>query len=151
MAYALHLDEARLLWELDEDDERIDTALGNAESASARAALLAERRWVERRRRALVRHAVSCIALLEAGDAPLAVHVRDVSAAGAGLELTHPPAVGTRVRLSFPTLDGTPALDAVVRHASPEDRRVGLQFVDAGGELACAVVDELVRAFRADP
>lgn len=148
MATGPYQDEARELRELEDDERRIEAALAGAAAPEVRAQLDAGRRWIAERRRALVRRPVSCAALLQAGPAQLAVRVRDLSAAGAGLELDAPPPVGARVRLSFPALANAPALDAVVRHGSADTRRAGVEFV-GGGEIAAAIVAAVLQAVGA--
>jgi hypothetical protein len=99
------------------------------------------RRTTERRR-------VSCAAHLRAGDAQVKVWVTDVSPAGAGLAVGVALAIGARVVLEFPGLQGEPSIPAVVRHSSPEARRAGVEL--APGEWA-RIADELVQRFAAPP
>ena len=108
---------------LDQDRERIDTQLRSPLSAAVEAMLRDERRWVDRRKRALERVQVSARAALHAGETVRPCEVRDVSAHGAGLDAEAQPRVGDRVRLELLDLDGKPTLDAVVRHVT--GRRVG--------------------------
>jgi hypothetical protein len=97
------------------------------------------RRTTERRR-------VSCAAQLRAGDAQVKVWVTDVSPAGAGLAVGVALAVGARVVLEFPGLQGEPSISAVVRHSAPEARRAGVELAPA--EWA-RIAEELVRRFAA--
>ena len=139
------VDEAWERRELDADERRIDAALARVDTPELRAQLDAGRRWIADRRRALDRRPVSCDATLQSGGMrAVPVRVRDLSAAGAGLELDHPPPVGAYVRLSFPALATAPALDAVVRHGSADARRAGIEFV-GGREIAAAIVASILR------
>ena len=133
--------------ELAADRERIDRQLGEPLTPQLESALREERRWVERRRRLLERVKVSCDALLFDGPASQPVVLRDITAMGVGLDAARPPDVGARVRIAIPAISGRPVLDAVVRHACPELRRVGLEFVPAGDETR-RVAEEMVQRFR---
>lgn len=139
--------EARAARELEADRERIDARLKEQPlPARIESMLREERRWVERQRRALERVKVRCDAVLHAGGAAMPVVVRDVTAMGVGIEVARPPAVDARVQLEVRGLRGRPKLDAVVRHASTEARRAGLEFVPAGPE-ARRVAQQIARRF----
>ncbi len=90
------------------------------------------------------RHAVACEARLDVDAGTFHVQVCDVSERGALLVLDEPLEPGARAQLRFPQLPGRPATWCVVRHASPAERRVGVEFqgdLDASADLA----GELVR------
>lgn len=142
---ALRADEDEVA-ALEHDRERIDTQLRSPLSAAVESMLRDERRWVERRKRALERVQVSARAALHAGERVMPCEVRDVSAHGAGIDADVQPRVGDRVRLELVDLDGKPTLDAVVRHVT--GRRVGLEF-DPHGDRERDVAAELERRFAA--
>lgn len=115
--------------------------------------LHAERRWVERKRRALERTHISArAALLHFDDAALPAWVHDVSAHGIGIEidlepLVDLPQVGEAVGLELADLPGSPKLRGIVRHLT--GARIGIEF-----ELCAAVREataELERRFAIDP
>ncbi len=146
MTQPIESPEARAARELDADRERIDARLREPLPARVESMLRDERRWVERQRRALERVKVCCDAVLHAAGAASAVTLRDVTSMGAGIDVAHAPPVGANVQLEIPGLRGRPRLDAVVRHASEETHRAGLEFVPAG-ETARKVAEEIVRGF----
>jgi hypothetical protein len=101
-------------------------------------------------RRVVPRHAVDCEARLDVDAGTFHVQVCDVSQRGALLVLDEPLQPGARAQLRFPQLPGRPATWCVVRHASPAERRVGVEFqgdLDASAELA----GELVRLHGVTP
>jgi hypothetical protein len=137
MARSLARAKQEELESLERDRERIDAALrAPGGSPMLEAMLRAERRWVVQRERALERVVVASRAVLVSGGVSRPCLVRDVSAHGAGLDTDVQPRVGEAVRLVLADLDGAPALDAVVRHAT--GRRVGLEFVPHGEEARAA-------------
>jgi PilZ domain-containing protein len=129
---------------LERERERIDAQLRTGPPPTIEAMLRDERRWVERRKRALERVPVSSRAVLRAGRFSWTCHVRDVSAHGVGVDAEVQPRVGETVRLELMQLEGTPALDAIVRHVTGV--RVGLEFVPSG-EASRAAAAALVRRF----
>jgi hypothetical protein len=97
-------------------------------------------------RRAVARYAVACEARLDVDAGTYHVQVCDISQAGALLVLSEPLEPGARAQLRFPQLDGRPAAWCVVRHASPSEGRVGVEFqgdLEAQAELA----EQLVRRY----
>jgi len=101
---------------------------------------------LERHQRAHDRPAVRCPATLAVAGAHHAVTIRNVSPTGALLELSRPPPVGTHGQLVLSQLEGGPALPCVVRHASPERGRAGVEFTGEP-ELARRVADAIARRF----
>jgi flagellar biosynthesis protein FlhG len=79
--------------------------------------------------RAYERHAVDLAATLVYPGGLLPVRLRDVSETGALLELERPPPAGTRITLVFTGLGEQPSLPCVVRHASADARRAGVEFL----------------------
>jgi flagellar biosynthesis protein FlhG len=89
--------------------------------------------------RASARHPVDLGATLIYPGGLASVRVKDVSETGALLELERPPLVGARVTLVLSQLSEQPSMACVVRHASPETRRAGVEFIappDAARSLA---------------
>jgi hypothetical protein len=124
---------------LAEDRRRIEAALASPRSASVEAALRDELRWLKQRQRRYLRQPVACEARLDVDEGTHLVRVCDVSEGGALLELDEPLEPGARAQLRFPQLPGSPATWCLVRHASRETRRVGVQFSgdpDANARLA---------------
>jgi hypothetical protein len=121
--------------------------------------LAGARRWLRRlarraglrpRRRRVVRHAVACQARLDVDAGTFHVRVCDVSPAGALLVLDVPLEPGARAQLRFPDLPGRPAAWCLVRHASPAEGRVGVEF--QGDQAAHArLAEELVRRYAVRP
>lgn len=95
--------------------------------------------------RAYERHPVDLAATLVYPGGLLPVRLRDVSESGALLELDRPPPAGTRVTLVFTGLGEQPSLACLVRHADPEARRAGVEFV-AGREDGRRAADGIRRA-----
>ncbi len=95
--------------------------------------------------RAYERHPVDLSATLVYPGGLLPVRLRDVSESGALLEVDRPPPAGTRVTLVFTGLADQPSMPCVVRHASPEGRRAGVEFM-AGPEEARRAADGIRRA-----
>lgn len=95
--------------------------------------------------RAYERHPVDLSATLVYPGGLLPVRLRDVSESGALLELDRPPPAGTRVTLVFTGLGEQPSLACVVRHASPEGRRAGVEFL-AGRDEGRRAADGIRRA-----
>ncbi len=141
------LPEARTLAD---DRRRIDAALAVPHSAVVEAALREERRWLKQRQRRFLRHPVDCEARLDVDEGTHLVRVCDISEGGALLELDHPLQPGARARLRLPHLPDRPTAWCVVRHASRETRRVGVQF--EGDPTATArLAVELVRRHGSSP
>lgn len=120
--------------------------LGAARTWLRELALRAGRRWRWSRRRVVPRHAVACEARLDVDAGTFHVRVCDISHLGALLVLDEPLLPGARAQLRFPNLPGRPAAWCLVRHASPEEGRVGVEFQ---GDLAAhaQLAEELVRRF----
>lgn len=113
---------------LADDRRRIDEALSVPHSVVVEAALREERLWLRQRQRRFLRHTVDCEARLDVAEGTHVVRVCDISEGGALLELDHPMEPGARARLRVPHLPDRPTAWCVVRHASRETRRVGVQF-----------------------
>jgi PilZ domain len=131
---------------LDEDRRRIDQALAVPHSPLVEAALLEERRWLRQRQRRFLRHPVDCEARLDVAEGTHLVRVRDISEGGALLELDRPLEPGARAQLRLPQLPDRPTAWCVVRHASLETRRVGVQF-EGDPAVAALLAAELVRLY----
>jgi hypothetical protein len=129
---------------LADDRRRIEEALARPHSAAVEASLRDELRWLQVRQRRYLRQPVAFEASLDVDEGTHRVRVCDVSEGGALLELDHPLQPGARAQLRFPDLPGRPSAWCLVRHASREQGRVGVQF--EGDPAACArLAAELVR------
>jgi hypothetical protein len=113
---------------LDGDRRRLEQQLSLPHSPAIEAALRDELRWLKQRQRRYLRHPVRCEARLDVDEGTYTVLVCDVSEGGALLELDQPLEPGARAQLRFPQLPGRPATWCLVRHASLEARRIGVQF-----------------------
>jgi flagellar biosynthesis protein FlhG len=102
---------------------------------------------VSRYHRAVERVPLDCPATLVAPGGLCPVRLRDVSLGGALLEGDRLPAPGTRAVLVLASLDARPSLPCAVRHANPQARRAGVEFV-TDRDVAARVVEELVRRYR---
>lgn len=138
---------------LERERARIDEQLRGATSPLVEPLLQAERRWAERKSRALERTRISArAALLHFDDAALPAWVHDVSPSGIGIEidlepLVDLPQVGEAVGLELADLPGSPTLRGIVRHLT--GARIGIEF-----ELCAAAREaaaELERRFAIDP
>jgi hypothetical protein len=135
---------------LADDRRRVEAALADPLSLVVEAALRDELRWLKQRQRRYLRHPVACEARLDVDEGTHLVRVCDVSEGGALLELDHPLEPGALAQLRFPHLPGSPAAWCLVRHASRENRRVGVQF---SGDPAtnAQLAAELVRQYGRSP
>ena len=113
---------------LADDRRRIDEALAVPHSPLVEAALREERRWLQQRQRRFLRHPVDCEARLDVTEGTHLVRVCDISEGGAMLVLDCQLEPGARAQLRLPQLPDRPTAWCVVRHASRETRRVGVQF-----------------------
>jgi hypothetical protein len=121
---------------LSADRRRLEQQLAVPHSAAVEASLRDERRWLKQRQRRFLRHPVDCDARLDVEAGTHLVHVCDISEGGALLELDNPLEPGARAQLRFPQLPGCPAAWCLVRHASREKGRVGVQFDGDPAETA---------------
>jgi hypothetical protein len=129
---------------LADDRRRIEAALAVPHSPVVEASLRDELRWLKLRQRRYLRQPVACEARLDVDEGTHGVRICDVSEGGALLELDHPLKPGARAQLRIPHLPGRPTTWCVVRHASREQGRVGVQFVgDPAAHAALAA--ELIR------
>jgi flagellar biosynthesis protein FlhG len=103
---------------------------------------------IDRYQRAYQRQPVACPAKLIYGGASIGVQLQDVSCAGAMLLVEKPPVSGSRAVLIFSDLEGQPTAACVVRHASPESHRAGVEFSQEQ-QLAQRLVEEIVLRFPA--
>ncbi len=135
---------------LADDRRRIEAALAVSHSAGVEAALRDELRWLKGRQRRYLRHPVDCQARLDVGEGTHLVRVCDVSEGGALLELDQPLDPGAPAQLRFPDLPGRPSTWCLVRHASRQKGRIGVQF--NGDPAAQALLAaELVRRHGRPP
>jgi hypothetical protein len=129
---------------LADDRRRVEEALAQPHSPAVEAALRDELRWLRQRQRRYLRQPVACEARLDVDEGTHRVRVCDVSEGGALLELDHPLQPGARAQLRFPDLPGRPSAWCLVRHASREQGRVGVQF-DGDPADHAQLAEELVR------
>jgi len=135
------LPEARAL---SDDRRRLEEQLSVPRSPAIEALLRDELRWLKQRQRRYHRQPISCEARLDVDEGTHVVMVCDISEGGALLELDQPLVPGARAQLRFPQLPGRPTTWCLVRHASLETRRIGVQF--SGDPVANAwLVAEVVR------
>ena len=99
--------------------------------------------------RSQLRVRVKCEATLVFAGGAVPVQVRDVSEGGALLGIDRPPWVDARAVLVVSMLADRPSLPCLVRHASSEEKRAGVQFVGEK-ELVQRVVAELKQRYRSE-
>jgi hypothetical protein len=129
---------------LADDRRRIEEALAVPRSPAVEAALRDELRWLRVRQRRYLRQPVAFEARLDVDEGTHRVRVCDISEGGALLELEHPLQPGARAQLRFPDLPGRPSTWCLVRHASPAQGRVGVQF-DGDPAASARLASELIR------
>jgi hypothetical protein len=126
------------------DGRRLDEALAIPHSPAVEATLRDELRWLREQQRRFLRHVVDCEARLDVDSGTHRVRICDISEGGALLELDYPLEPGARAQLRVPTLPGRLTAWCLVRHASRETRRVGVQFEGEPADNA-RLAAELVR------
>jgi c-di-GMP-binding flagellar brake protein YcgR len=131
---------------LADDRRRLEEALAVPHSPMVEATLRDELRWLRRRQRRYLRQPVAFEARLDVDEGTHRVRVCDISEGGALLELDHPLQPGAKAQLRFPDLPGRPSAWCLVRHASRQKGRVGVQF-DGDPAASRALAAELVRLF----
>jgi hypothetical protein len=135
---------------LAEDRRRLDEQLAAPHSPVIEAALRDERRWLAQQQRRFLRQPVDLEARLDVEAGTHRVRICDVSEGGALLELDHPLEPGARAQLRFTLLPECRATWCLVRHASSQTGRVGVQFEGEPSDNA-RLAAELVRRHAVPP